>query len=109
MHLSDEEFREEFKPLFVPARFEEADTLEHRITFALAQLGAGNAAEVVRELQNYGSAETEAEVATVLNYLFEKGRIRGNEVDGAMRYDLSKITEANNGVVDPDLLAPGLD
>jgi len=109
MHLSDEEFREEFKPLFIPAHLEEAETLEQKITYALAQLGEGSSTEVFVELQNYGLEETETEVAAVLGYLYEKDRIKGNDVKGTMHYNLSKVTEANDGAVDPDLLAPGLD
>jgi predicted transcriptional regulator len=109
MHLSDEEFREEFKPLVIPAHFEEAETLEQKITFALAQLGEAGAAAVYAELQKYQLAETETEVKAVLSYLYEKGRIKGSEVESTMHYNLSKITEANDGAVDPDLLPPGLD
>jgi len=109
MHLSDEEFREEFKPLFIPAHFEDADTLEQKITFALAQLGQASATQVFAELQKYDTEETETEVAAVLDYLFEKGRIKGAETNGTMHYDLSKITQPNDGAVNPELLAPGLD
>ena len=109
MHLSDDEFREEFKPLFIPAHFEEAGTLEQKITYALAQLGKGNATEIYHELQKHERADTKTEVTAILKYLYEKGRIKGNEINGKMYYNLSKITKANNGAVDPNLLAPGLD
>ena len=104
MQLSDEEFREEFKPLLIPAHFEEAETLEQKITFALAQLGQADAALVFQELQKYEGSETEAEVETTLKCLCEKGRIKAEEKGGKLRYDLSKITEANDDAVDPDLL-----
>ena len=44
-----------------------------------------------------------------LTNLYELGLLKGSEVNGEMEYNLSKITHANDGAVDPDLLAPGLD
>ncbi|MFD2145829.1 hypothetical protein [Mucilaginibacter antarcticus] len=45
----------------------------------------------------------------VLSHLYDKGLIRGREMNGEMHYDLAKITHENDGEVDPELLAPGLD
>lgn len=74
--------------------------------FALAQLGAATADEVNIELEKY---KAEANAASILKKLFDTGHIKGIEAGGVMRYNLSKITHANDGAVDPDMLAPGLD
>ncbi|MFD2145828.1 hypothetical protein [Mucilaginibacter antarcticus] len=52
MIQSDEDFREEFKPLHVPAHFLEVDTQENKIIFALAQSGEG---VPIRLLQSWKS------------------------------------------------------
>jgi hypothetical protein len=106
MSISDEAFREEYKPLHIPAHFKDAVTEQDKVIFALAQIGGGTAAEVSGELADNG-ANIDAE--NTLNHLFNKGLIKGEEVNGEMSYNLSKITHANDGAVDPDLLAPGLD
>ena len=106
MSISDEDFREEYKPLHIPAHFKDAVTEQDKVVFALAQIGEGTAAGVTKELSSNG-ATINAE--PTLKYLFDKGLIKGEEVNGEMSYNLSKITHANDGAVNPDLLAPGLD
>lgn len=49
MKLTDEEFREEYHPLQVPARFEKDGTERDQIIFVLAELGEASAAEVTTE------------------------------------------------------------
>jgi hypothetical protein len=49
--MNDEEFREAYKPLYVPAHYNAADTLQNKMIFALAELGEGTAEEVTIELE----------------------------------------------------------
>jgi hypothetical protein len=113
MSISDDSFRDAFKPLHIPAHYKDAVTDEHKVIFALAQIGQGSAGEVASKLKEADSTIDEerfiAIAASVLDGLFEKGLIRGVDRNGEKYYDLSKVTEANNGAVNPDLLAPGLD
>jgi len=113
MIQSDESFRDEFKPLSIPASYESADTQESKIIFALAQLGEGSAEEVLAKLEELQPGSTDPQLAAmtevVLSSFFNKGLIKGTDHSGKMSYNLSKITESNEGEVNPDLLAPGLD
>jgi predicted transcriptional regulator len=108
MKLSDEEFREEYKPLYIPAHFEQEDTQQNKIIFALAQLGEGSAEDVIKELETLQPGITDEQVIvmtkTVLADLYGKGLLKGEEHNGQMRYNLSKITEANDGAADPESL-----
>lgn len=113
MSISDESFRNEFKPLHIPAHYQNSDNDQDKIVYALAQLGEGSADEVANKLAEL-DAEVNAEhfmviAASVLGNLYEKGLIKGSKVSDKIHYNLSKITEANDGAVNPDLLAPGLD
>ncbi|MXV15720.1 hypothetical protein [Hufsiella ginkgonis] len=113
MTLSDQEFREEFKPLQVPPSYDVSDTKENKVVFALADLGKGTADEVVSKITEFepGFQDKGTMISTgdILQRLYEKGLLKGTEHEGAMVYNLSKITEANDGEVEPRLLAPGLD
>ncbi len=113
MNLSDQEFREEFKPLTIPSEFDSDDSIENKVVFALAITGRGTAAEVALKLQELepGSDPTYllAESTEVLDALFEKGLLRGTGEGEEREYDLGKITDENKGYTDPNLLAPGLD
>jgi len=113
MSISDDSFREKFKPLHIPAHYDFNDPEKDRVLFALASIGKGTIIEVVNEmviLEPGTSADDFIAAATnVLTNLYETGLLKGIEVNGDMEYNLSKITEANDGAVDPDLLAPGLD
>ncbi len=113
MTLSDDSFRKAYKPLHVPAHYDINDPEQDRVIFALAQIGFGTVTDVATEM-----AQLEAGVdvdsfkvlaSDVLTNLYELGLLKGSEVNGEMEYNLSKITHANDGAVDPDLLAPGLD
>lgn len=113
MALTDEEFREAYKPLQVPGAYHPDDTQENKVLYALAQLDEGSAADVISkldELEN-GIVDDQLKAITkeILTGLYDKGLLSGNEKDGVMYYNLHKITHANDGAVDPDLLAPGLD
>lgn len=113
MELTDEQFREQYRPLHIPASFEQADTVTDQIVFALADLGEATADEVIRHLEELqpvdNSKQLIAEVRQLLTQLYNNGQIAAKEKDGDLVYNLHKITEANSGAVNPDLLAPGLD
>ena len=113
MSISNREFREEFKPLHIPAHYLADDNDENKIVYALAQLGEGTADHVAERLINLDNSldlKTYKTIAAqVLNNLFDKGLIKGSDKDGQIHYDLSKITEANSGGINPENLTPGLD
>jgi hypothetical protein len=113
MNLTDEEFREEYKPLQVPAHFDATDTQENQMIYALAQVGEGTVEEIIAELEKlnpgFSNEQTKTFVRVAMKALFEKGHLTGAEKGGVMHYNLSKITQANDGATNPDLLAPGLD
>jgi hypothetical protein len=48
-------------------------------------------------------------VKHVLTDLYDKGLLSGRYEHGHMYYNLAKVTGANDGAVNPELLAPGLD
>jgi hypothetical protein len=113
MSVSDEFFREQYKPLHVPAHYDFNASEQDRVLFALAIIGKGTVIEVANEMVKLEPGTTTDDfiepVAYELTSLYDKGLLKGIEVNGDMEYNLSKITEANDGAVDPDLLAPGLD
>jgi hypothetical protein len=113
MTLSDDSFREAYKPLHIPAHYDINDPEQDRVLFALAQIGKGTVTDVAAEM---AQLETGVDMdsfkviaSDVLTYLYELGLLKGSEVNNEMEYNLSKITHANDGAVDPNLLAPGLD
>ena len=99
--MTDEEFREEYKPLQVPAHYDAADTRQNKMIFALAQIGEGTAEDVIAELEKLEAGITteqnRAFVTTALANLFEHGHLTGSEKAGRMHYNLNKITQANDG------------
>jgi hypothetical protein len=111
MSLSDEEFREEYKPLHVPGHFDVADTQQNKMVFALAHIGEGTADEVIAELEKLESSpmneQNRAFISTTLESLYKHGHLTGHltgsEQGGQMHYNLNKITRANDGATDPDL------
>jgi hypothetical protein len=111
--ISDESFREAFKPLQIPAHYDLNGTEEDRVLFALAQIGEGTVTEVAAEMAalepGTGAENFIGMVKGVLTGLYDKGLLKGSDSNGQIHYNLSKITEANDGAVDPELLAPGLD
>lgn len=112
--MTDKEFREEYKPLQVPAHFDAAASTHDQVLYALAQLDNATADEVAAKLKelhnNEGGKELVGQVHSLLTEWHNKGLIASNtEENGDLRYNLHKITEANDGHVNPDLLAPGLD
>ena len=113
MTISDQSFREAFKPLQIPAHYDINDTEEDRVLFALAQLGEGTVSEVAAKMANLQQGTKAADFLTpvklILTDLYGKGLLKGHDIKGSMHYNLSKIDEANSGAINPNLLAPGLD
>lgn len=113
MTLSDEQFREEFKPLQIPAAFSAEDSQENKILYALALLEEATATEVADKLEELQPGiKNEQLIESTSEYLeqkFRKGLLNGGKKDGKMFYNLSKVTKANDGSVDPELLLPGVD
>jgi hypothetical protein len=113
MNLTDEEFREEYKPLQVPPYFDAADTQQNKMIFALAEIGEGSAEDVIAALEklepNVTGEQLKALVHQTLRRLYDKGLLSGSEQNGVMRYNLHKITQPNTGKTNPDLPASGLD
>ena len=101
MSLTDEEFREEYKPLYVPAHYDAADTQQNKVIFALAQIGEGRADDVIHKLSQMENAAMDEQgrvfVQSTLKLLFEQGHLTGAEKDGEMHYNLNKITQPNDG------------
>lgn len=110
MTLSDQEFREAFKPLQIPADYHSAESQQDKILFALAQLGEGTSRDVTNKLAELDSSITNdqllEETDNVLSSLYQKGLLNGGEKEGGTFYNLSKITQANKGTIDPQLLEP---
>jgi hypothetical protein len=111
--MDDAAFREEFKPVHVPAAFAEAKDLQEKVVFALASLNEATADQVSRQLEELAPETADKELIAgahrLLTELYEKGLIAGQEQNGGLVFNLHKITAANDGAVDPELLAPGLD
>jgi hypothetical protein len=111
--ITDEEFREQHKPLHVPSAYEQAKTIIDKIVFALADIGEGTADAVIRHLEELEPTADQkpliAATRELLTALYNNGHIAGHEENGDLIYNLHKITQANDGAVNPDLLAPGLD
>jgi len=103
MTMTDEEFREEYKPIHVPAHYDAADTEENKIIYALAQLGNGTVTDVIDQLEKLEPGIVDVQLTamtkTVLLNLYDKGLVTGAEFNGIMHYNLSKITKANDGSV----------
>ena len=91
-----------FEPIHVPYRYDEQETAEHKVTFALGQLGEATAAETVNKLQQVNAAEkiTEDEAEKILKELFDQGLIKAEKHEGKFHYNLSKILKPNAGRTD---------
>ena len=112
MTLSDQDFREEYKPIQIPASYVINDSLENRAIFALATLGEASGDEVFIKMKEFEPGIKEVTIKFIKQYLFtlyEKGLLKGDKKESSIRYNLSKIIDPNQGYVDPDLLSPGLD
>lgn len=111
--MSDDIFREAYKPLHIPAHYDVHASDQDRVLFALAQIGIGTVNDVATEMAQLEAGidvESFKVIASdILTHLYDQGLLKGSDINGEMEYNLSKITHANDGAVDPDLLAPGLD
>jgi hypothetical protein len=111
--MTDEQFREEHKPIHVPAYFADAETPAGKVVFALADLGAATAEQIIRRLEELGSDVPDkpliADIRQLLDELTDKGAISAIDRQGELIHNLHKITRANEGAVNQDLLASGLD
>lgn len=112
-YQSDEDFREAFKPLHVPAHYGDAANIQDKAIFALANINEGTADDVLTEIKqldpNLISEENTTVIKEILSRLYKNGLLSGADNAGVTHYNLHKITRANDGATDPDLLAPGLD
>lgn len=93
MKYSNENSRQRYPTLNVPAHFDPAGSSQDQVVFALAQIGAGSAEEVIRELTKHQSS---VDPVPYLKVLFDKGLILGTKAQGTMRYGLAKITRTGN-------------
>lgn len=112
--MNDEEFREKFQPLQVPAHFDPQAPVTEQTLYALAQLGEAGADEVVaklKELQGSGAVAKPmiSGVHETLTSWYDKGLIAGRESNGNLLYNLQKITEANDGKIYSESRPKGLD
>ncbi|WP_237487846.1 hypothetical protein [Hufsiella arboris] len=111
--MNDQDFKDEFKPVHVPAHFADCHTWDDKIFYALAQLGQATALEVADKLIEIDSEQTRSEVEncseSILKDHFKKGLIKGHLSDNHFVYNLSKIEKSNKGNVNPGLLTEGLD
>ncbi len=90
------------EPIHVPYRYNEHDTPEQKVIYALGQLGEATAAEIVNKLKKVNAEEavTEAEAEHILKELYDQGLIKAEQHDNAMSYNLSKIVKPNGGRTD---------
>ncbi|RYE37202.1 MAG: hypothetical protein EOP42_00540 [Sphingobacteriaceae bacterium] len=87
------------EPLHVPYRYNEQDTPEQKVIYALGQLGEANPQEVMEKLQKSNPQETltETEAEAILKNYFDHGMVKGDDEHGSFRYNLSKILKPNSG------------
>jgi len=104
MNSSDHTFFDEYKPLHVPHEYSASACVQNNVVFALAQLGEATAREVAAKLSLLEPGthpDTHQKNADdILNYLFDKGLIKANNIGGQLAFNLSKIREANSGKAD---------
>jgi hypothetical protein len=108
MNKADQSFNEQFKPVAPPEAYHTEADWQEKVLYALAQLGEGTAPDVAAKLTEYEPNEApqllHRQAEQVLTSLYDKGFIKGNEQDGEVSYNLSKMTSPNVGGTDPDLL-----
>jgi hypothetical protein len=78
-------FREEYKSLHVPARFDAKASAQDQVIFALAQVGSGTTEDIIFELSKYQSS---VDPLPYLRVLFDKGLLKGENRGGFMHYYL---------------------
>ncbi len=87
------------EPLHVPYRYNEQDTPEQKVIFALGQLGEADPEEIAAKLINANPHENLdlTEIENILKNYFDQGLIKGDDEHGTFRYNLSKILKPNAG------------
>ncbi len=91
------------RPLQVPAEHDPNASLKERAVYALADIGSGTARHVAAKLQELGDADaTETAVQEILDGLFDSGLVNGSGKGSDRTFDLSKVTRAHSGHVEPD-------
>ena len=104
MNNPDNQFFEEYHPLHVPHEYSPSAGVQNNVIFALAQLGEATAYEVAAKLSQLEPATNpdthQKNADDILNYLFDKGLIKANNIGGKLAFNLSKIREANSGKAD---------
>ena len=69
---------------------------------------SGTAEVVVPKINKFERTESVQKIiiytTKILTDLYDKGLLKGEDRDGATVYDLSKITTANKGDINPDLM-----
>ncbi len=91
-----------FEPIHVPYRYNEQDTPEQKVIFALGQLGEATAAEIINKLKQVNADEivTEVEAEKILKERYEQGLIKAEKHTEGTSYNLSKIVKPNSGRTD---------
>lgn len=89
-------------PIHVPYRYNEEDTTEQKIIYALGQLGEATAIEISNKLKESNAKETisEHEAEQILKQLHDHGLIKAEDKSGEISYNLSKILKPNAGKTD---------
>jgi predicted transcriptional regulator len=89
-------------PIHVPYKYNEQDTTEQKVIFALGQIGEGTAAEVVTKLKQVNPNEevAETEATAILKDLYDQGLIKAENNQSQLSYNLSKIVKPNAGKTD---------
>ena len=105
MDSPDQSFLDEYKPLHVPHVYDAKASQQDNVVYALAQLEYATAAEVAVKLGQFEPGTDKAihhkNADEVLNHLYNKGLIKGNDNENNRRYNLSKILTPNSGKADP--------
>jgi predicted transcriptional regulator len=91
-----------FEPIHVPYKYNEQDSAEQKLIFALGQLGEGTVNEIVTKLKQVNPNEeiAETEAATILEDLYDQGLIKAEHHENQLSYNLSKIVKPNTGTTD---------
>ena len=74
--MNDQEFRDHFKPIQVPASYAEAGTLQEKVVFALAAVGEGPIEAVVKKLEELDpDADSKEVIGVTHRVLSEQDRV----------------------------------
>ncbi|TSD67461.1 hypothetical protein FFF34_008740 [Inquilinus sp. KBS0705] len=104
MDSPDQEFLKEYSPLHVPQKYDAAASVQDNVVYALAELEYATAVRVAKKLAKL-APETDIAIhqknaQEVLTRLFNKGLIKGDDIEDNREYNLSKILSPNSGKAD---------